>query len=171
MVALAQWRIVMMDAASFGEAMNSPFVVPVAGCAMILGIVIARTVANARSRRLLSEERLSAIARGVPPPPTPEELLLTQGPRPRASLQRQRDTSRLTGIVLISAGVGLVLFFLVLTMVLHVREILSGAAVGLIPLAIGAGFLIDAKLKTGEMAESTAEQAAADARGNGAMVR
>lgn len=161
----------MMDAASFADAMHSPFVVPVAGCAMILGIVITNAVSNARNRRILSEERLAAIARGVPPPPTPEELVLTHGPRPRASIQRQRDTSRLTGIVLISTGIGLVLFFVVLTMVLHVREVLSGAAVGLIPLAIGAGFLIDAKLKTREMAESAAEQAAVDARGNGALVR
>jgi hypothetical protein len=145
---------------SFGEAMNSPFVVPVAGCAMILGIVISKTVLSARNRRLLSEERLSAIARGVPPPPTPEELVLTQGPRPRTSLQRQRDISRLTGIVLLSVGVGLVLFFIALTLILHVHEVLSGAAVGLLPLAVGGGFLIDARLKTREMAEATTEEAA-----------
>lgn len=162
----------MVDMASVSDAMNSPFVVPVAGCAMILGIVISNGVVSARNRRILSEERLAAIARGVPPPPTPEELAMTQGPRPRASIQRQRDTSRLTGIVLLSAGVGLILFFIVLTVVLHVREILSGMAVGLIPLAIGAGFLIDAKLKTREMAEAAAEQAAAArTTGEGALVR
>ena len=55
--------------------------------------------------------------------------------------------TRRTAIVLISSGAGLSLFFLVLTWILRVHEVLSGAAVGLIPLAIGVGFLIDYNLQ------------------------
>jgi len=38
--------------------------------------------------------------------------------------------------------------------VLHVREVLCGAAVGLIPLGIGVGFLIDAKIQSRELEEA-----------------
>jgi hypothetical protein len=46
---------------------------------------------------------------------------------------------------------GLVLFFITLTAVLHERAILAGAAAGLIPLAIGIGFFIDYNLQKREL--------------------
>jgi hypothetical protein len=60
----------------------------------------------------------------------------------RDPLQSLANTRR-TAIVLISSGVGLILFFLTLTWIVDEHEVLSGAAIGLIPLAIGVGFLID----------------------------
>jgi hypothetical protein len=45
----------------------------------------------------------------------------------------------------------MILFFVTLSTVLHVREVLSGAAVALVPLAMGVGFLIDTHLQTREM--------------------
>jgi len=39
----------------------------------------------------------------------------------------------------------------VLAAILHVREVLSGAAAGLIPLAIGVGFFIDYNLQKREL--------------------
>jgi hypothetical protein len=137
----------------FGEAIHSPFIVPVAGCAMILGIVVAGIWSGIRTREIQSRERLEAIARGLPLPPTPEELAMTQG-KPPASLARRRANIRLTGVVLLASGVGLILFFVVLASVLHVREVLSGAAAALVPLAIGVGFLIDTRIQTKEMEES-----------------
>lgn len=136
---------------------NSPFIVPVAGCAMVLGLVFSGAWSNLQQRRVQSEERLAAIAAGVPIPPTPEELAVLHG-RPTRDLRRLHGNIRLTGIVLLSAAVGLILFFVVLAAILRVREVLSGAAVGLIPLAIGAGFMIDARLKAREIAteENTA---------------
>jgi hypothetical protein len=61
-------------------------------------------------------------------------------------LQSLANTRR-AAIVLISSGVGLILFFLLLTWIVNEHEVLSGAAVGFIPLAIGVGFVIDYKLQ------------------------
>lgn len=136
----------------YGVEWNSPFIVPVAGCLMILGIVLGGVWSGVRQREIQSRERLEAIARGVPIPPTPEELAITHG-RPTADLRRRRANIRLTGVVLLASAVGLILFFIGLAAVLQERDVLCGAAVGLIPLAIGAGFLIDTKIQTQEMEE------------------
>jgi hypothetical protein len=141
--------------ASFSDSITSPFIVPVAGCAMILGIVIAGIWSGIRTREIQSRERLEAIARGVPIPPTPEELAITHG-RPSANLSRRRANIRLTGVVLVASAVGIVLFFITLAAVLQERDVLSGAAVGLVPLAIGVGFLIDTRIQTQEMEETAA---------------
>lgn len=141
--------------ASISEGFNSPFIVPVAGCAMVLGIVVAGIWSGIRTREILSRERLEAIARGLPVPPTPEELALTNG-RPSASLARRRANIRLAGVILLASAAGIVLFFVALTAILREREVLCGAAVGLIPLAIGVGFLIDTRIQTTEMESMTA---------------
>jgi hypothetical protein len=64
---------------------------------------------------------------------------------------RSLGNARRTAVVLISVGVGLMLFFIVLSIVLSVREVLAGAAAGLIPLVIGIGFWIDYGLQKREM--------------------
>ncbi|PMZ85460.1 hypothetical protein C1X79_26010, partial [Pseudomonas sp. FW305-42] len=64
---------------------------------------------------------------------------------------RSLGIARRTGIVLVSSGIGIVLFFVTLELILGVREVLSGAAVGLIPLAIGIGFFIDYSLQKREL--------------------
>jgi hypothetical protein len=138
---------------SSGAFMESPFVVPVAGCLMVLGIVLGGVWSGIRTREIESTERLAAIARGIAPPPTPAELAIMHG-RPNSSLARRRANIRLSGIVLLGTGVGLVLFFIVLSSILQVRNVLCGAAVGLIPLAIGVAFLIDTRIQTREMEES-----------------
>src|ERR1700679_3053562 len=63
---------------ALGDAANSPFLVPVAGCLMVLGIVAVTSWSSSRTRELESQERLAAIAKGLVPPPTKEELALTQ---------------------------------------------------------------------------------------------
>lgn len=139
-------------------AWNSPFVVPVAGCLMVLGIVVAGTWSGARQREIQSHERLAAIAKGVPVPPTAEELAIIHG-KPASSLIRRRANIRLAGIVLLGCAGGLIAFFIALAAVLQVRNVLSGAAVGLIPLGIGLGFLYDSKIATREIDEARAEAA------------
>ncbi|HEY5382308.1 MAG TPA: DUF6249 domain-containing protein [Acidobacteriaceae bacterium] len=136
---------------SLGEAANSPFIVPVAGCLMILGIVAVTSWSSSRSREMESQERLAAIAKGLVPPPTAAELALTQAPRPTSNAFRRRANIRLAGIILIASAVGIALFFTILWAVLGVREILSGVACALIPLGIGAGFLIDARIQSREI--------------------
>lgn len=134
------------------DFMNSQYIVPVAGCAMVLGIVMSGIWSNVRNREIQARERLEAIARGVPVPPTPEELAIMHG-RPTMDLKRRRANIRLTGVVLIASAVGIILFFIGLAAVLQERDVLCGAAVGLIPLAIGVGFLIDTKIQTQELEE------------------
>lgn len=137
-----------------GEAANSPFIVPVAGCLMILGIVAVTSWSSARNRELESQERLAAIAKGLVPPPTKEELALTQT-RPTSNSVRRRGNIRLWGIILLGSAAGMILFFVALAAVLQERDVLSGAAVGLIPLGVGVGLLIDARIQSREIDEAT----------------
>ncbi|SEG60805.1 hypothetical protein SAMN05421819_3754 [Bryocella elongata] len=143
------------------SGLDSPFIVPVAGCLMILGIVIAGVWSSNRANEMRSRERLECIARGVTPPPTAEELAIMHG-KPTADRVRRRANIRLSGIVVLSAGVGLVAFFIALSAILQQREVLSGAAVGLVPLAIGLGFLIDTRLQSKEMSESNSSSSSSD---------
>lgn len=136
------------------EPFNSPFIVPVAGCIMILGIVVAGIWSGIRTREIQSTERLAAIAKGVAIPPTAEELALIHG-KPSVDSTRRRGNVRRWGIVLLGAAVGLVAFFITLASVLRERDVLCGAAVGLIPLGIGIALLIDARIQTREIEEAT----------------
>jgi hypothetical protein len=135
------------------DIVGSPFIVPVAGCIMILGIVVAGIWSGIRNREIQSTERLAAIAKGVPVPPTPEELAIMHG-KPSADTTRRRGNVRRAGIVLLGSAVGLVAFFIMLAAVLRERDVLCGAAVGLIPLGIGIALLIDARIQTREMEEA-----------------
>jgi Domain of unknown function (DUF6249) len=144
-----------MEVLAMGVDWTSPFIVPVAGCLMVLGIVAVSVWAGIRSREIQSRERLEAIARGVPVPPTPEELAILHG-RPTLDLKRRRANIRLAGVVLVSVGIALVVFFIALAAVVQERDVLCGGAAGLIPLAIGAGFLIDTKIQTREIEETQA---------------
>jgi hypothetical protein len=135
---------------SAGDVANSPFIVPVAGCVMIAAIVGFNAWGSARKRQIESEERLAAIARGVPIPPTEAEVALTRN-RPSLDSVRRRDNVRRGGIVLVGVAVGVMLFFFALAIILQHREIFSGVACGLIPLGIGVGLLIDARLQSREL--------------------
>jgi hypothetical protein len=99
-----------------------------------------------------SQERLAAIARGVPLPPTPDELAILHG-RPAPDLKRRRANVRLWGISLLGTALGLILFFVALAAILQQRNVLCGAAVGLIPLGIGLALLYDANLQKRELPE------------------
>ena len=136
------------------ETFNSPFIVPVASFVMVLGIVAVGSWSNARKRELESQERLAAIAKGLVLPPTAAEIAATQG-RPAISLVRRRANIRLAGIVLLGAAAGIALFFIALSAILHERDVLCGAACALIPLGIGVGFLIDTRIQSREIDEST----------------
>jgi hypothetical protein len=135
------------------DFVSSPFIVPVAGCAMVLGIVIASFWSETRKREIQSHERLAAIAKGVPVPPTVEELAIMHG-RPSADSTRRRGNVRRGGLVLLGVAAGLVAFFITLSAILQVRAVLAGAAAGLIPLGVGVALLIDARIETREIEEA-----------------
>lgn len=123
---------------------NSPFIVPVAAFAMVLGIIIVANIARYHTRKLKSEERMAAIARGIPFPP---ESQTTDQLSAAEAHSRQARGLRTGGIVLVAIGVGLGLFSVCLTWIIHEHDALVVGAAGLIPLAIGVGLLIDYALR------------------------
>jgi hypothetical protein len=134
------------------EIFNSPYIVPVAGCLVGIVAIVSGIWFEAQQRRNKADQRMAMLARGLPIAEI--ERLLGPGdeekPTPKDPM-RSLGNARRTGIVLVSVGAGLILFFLVLTEILQVRAILAGAAAGLIPLAIGIGFFIDYNLQKREL--------------------
>lgn len=147
------------DGDGLAAVFNSPFIVPVFGTIMILGIVVAAIWSGVRTREMQSQERLAAIAKGWPPEQDWDNATAQPGIRgagTREALGRKDGTtSRRAGLILVSAGVGLGAFFIALAMILQARAVLCGAATGLFPLAIGVGFLIDGRLRQREFERLT----------------
>jgi hypothetical protein len=129
----------------------SPFIVPVAGCLVGIVAIISGVWFEAQQRRNKAEQRMAMIARGMPIAEI-EKLLGTGDEEKRVKDPlRSLGNARRAGIVLVSVGAGLILFGLVLTVILQVREVLAVGAAGLIPLAIGIGFFIDYNLQKREL--------------------
>ena len=101
--------------------------VGLAAVIMVLGIPMAAMYTFFRVRKLRSEERLAAIARGVEVPMQPE---LSEAAR-----------SRRSGILLVAGALGYILTF---TLIGRLEpDAMIAAAFGVIPLAIGLGFFVD----------------------------
>jgi hypothetical protein len=105
-------------------------VVGLAAVVMIFGIPMAAMYTFFRVRKLRSEERLAAIARGVEVPMQPE---LSESAR-----------SRRSGILLTAAAVGYIVTFALIGRV--EPDAMMAATFGVIPLAIGLGFFVDCAL-------------------------
>ncbi len=112
-------------------------VIGLAAVILSLGIPIAGMFTYYRVRKLRSEERLAAIARGVAIPMEPEVSHVGR--------------SRRLGILCISGAVGYIATFAVISRVTSEPDALAAAAFGLIPLAVGIGFLIDGYLSRREV--------------------
>ncbi len=150
---LTQMVAFMWMNGGIGEALNSPFIVPVAGCAMIGSIVVAGIWSGVRNKEIQSHERLARIAQGLPVEPEWDQEVLrrataqgTPAPKPYGRPSDGAGAHR-AGLVLCSIGVGLIVFFAFLATVLRERDVFSGAAAGILPLAIGIGFFIDARTR------------------------
>jgi hypothetical protein len=124
------------------------FTIPLGAFAVAIVAIVGGLFSEANRHRLKAEQRMAMVARGMSADDIDKLLGKSSADAkpPKDPLQSMANTRR-TAIVLISSGIGLVLFFLTLTVVLHETDILSGAAVGIIPVAIGLGFLIDYKLQ------------------------
>ncbi len=96
------------------------------------GIPLAVIYAFYRVRKLRTEERLAALARGAEIPMEPE---LSQFAR-----------SRRAGILLVTGGLGLMIMFALIARVTDERDTLVAAAFGILPLAVGIGYFLDAAL-------------------------
>jgi hypothetical protein len=135
-----------------GNFVFSPFIVPVAGCMVAIVAVVSGIWLDGHKRRIKSEERIAMISRGVPLAEI--EKMLGAGNEDKPAVKdplRSLGNARRTGIVLVSVGLGLTLFFITLSYILRERDVLAGAAVGIIPLAIGIGFFIDYNLQKREL--------------------
>ena len=96
---------------------------------MSLGVPLGALYTYYRVRKLRSEERLAAIARGVDIPMEPE---LNQAAR-----------SRRAGILLVSGAIGFIVTFGLIAQIQADRDIWTVAALGIIPLAVGVGYFVD----------------------------
>jgi hypothetical protein len=99
---------------------------------MSLGIPLGAMYTYYHVRKLRTEERLAAIARGVSIPMVAE---LPEAAR-----------SRRWGILLVSAAIGYILTFGLVAQIEREPETWVAAAFGIIPLAVGIGYFLDATL-------------------------
>ncbi|HWY19856.1 MAG TPA: DUF6249 domain-containing protein [Candidatus Acidoferrum sp.] len=106
--------------------MDSNFV-GLAAVVMVFGIPMAAMYTFFRVRKLRSEERLAAIARGVDVPMQPE---LSEAAR-----------SRRSGILLVAGALGYIATFVLIARV--EPDAMIAATFGVIPLAIGVGYFVD----------------------------
>src|SRR5271154_716358 len=97
---------------------------------MALGIPIAGMYTYYRVRKLRTDERLAAIARGV-----------DLGMQPELSPSAH---SRRSGILLTAASVGYMITFALISR--YESEAWIAGAFGVIPLALGVGFFLDSAL-------------------------
>jgi hypothetical protein len=98
-----------------------------AAVVMSLGIPMAAMYTFFRVRKLRSEERMAAIARGVSVPMQPE---LSEDAR-----------SRRAGILLTAGALGYIATFVLIGRV--EPDAMIAATFGVIPLAVGVGFFVD----------------------------
>ncbi len=136
----------------------SPFIIPLGAFAVAIVAIVAGVMSQAHANRLRSQDRMALLARGVPIPDI-ERLLKSQEEALQAPKNplRSLGSARRTAVILISAGVGNILFFSALFLILHVRPVLAGAAVGFIPLAIGLGFVVDYRMQKREIEKFSSE--------------
>jgi hypothetical protein len=99
---------------------------------MSLGIPLGAMYTYYRVRKLRTEERLAAIARGVSVPMVAE---LSEAAR-----------SRRYAILLVTGALGYILTFGLIAQIEREPDTWVAAAFGIIPLAVGIGYYLDAKL-------------------------
>jgi hypothetical protein len=145
------------------NAFNSPFIIPLGAFMVAIVAIVAGIWSDAHNKRIRADQRMAMISRGM----STEEIAKLMG-KPGENLDdrkakdplRSLANARRAGIVLVSCGIGICVFFILLDFILGVREVLSGAAAGLIPLAIGIGFFIDYSLQKRELSRFGLEIAA-----------
>jgi hypothetical protein len=137
------------------KILSSPFIVPMGAFLVAIVAIISGIAGQAHARKLKAEQRMAMLQRGM----TVEQIdLLLKSTRDDGEEVKTRDplrslgNARRAGIVLVSVGLGIVLFGIMLAMIERDRETLIVAATGLIPLAIGIGFFVDYNLQKRELA-------------------
>lgn len=107
-----------------------------AAVVLSLGIPMAALYTYYRVKKLRTDERMAAIARGVAVPFETEVTPLAR--------------SRRNGILLVSGAIGYIATFAAIAGIAHEPDTWAAAAFGFIPLAIGIGYFIDFTLSRRE---------------------
>ena len=138
------------------------FIVPVVAMMIPIVAIIAGAYSQVHAKRMKTDQTMAMIARGVPLADI--EAFNKRQPmdgkdRGMNDPMRSLGNARRTAMVLIPLGIGLFVFFIVFGVVaLHHIDQTSGwamiacSAAGLIPLAIGIGFLVDYRMQQRELA-------------------
>jgi purine-cytosine permease-like protein len=148
----------------FADLFSSPFIVPVGAFAMVAIIVGFNTWHRIEVRRMQREERLAAIARGLPLPPEPAPAV-AMGEAMRDAFQsefdpwRRAQKTRSTAIILIAVGLGIIAGMMLIAHVVGAREVLAGAIGGIIPMFIGFGFVVDYMMQRSDLERQAAAAA------------
>ena len=140
---------------------DSPFIVPVVAMTIPIVVVVSSQISKYQRRRLQSEERLAAIAHGLPLPPEPAGDEETRIVDPR----RQAYAQRTTAIILLAVSLAMVAFSVALSWIVGERDVLVIAAAALFPLLLGVGFFIDYRLRIGELNRIEAGSASGGGQG------
>jgi hypothetical protein len=131
------------------EVFATPFIIPLGAFAVAIVAIVAGIWSDAYNKRVRADQRMAMLARGMSIEDI--EKVFGKGSEAPKDPLRSLSIARRTGIILVSTGIGLILFFLTLSGILHEHDVLAGAAVGLIPLAIGIGFFVDYNLQKREL--------------------
>ncbi len=131
---------------------SSPFIVPVAALIMVLGLGVAGIYSEVEQKKLRAQQRMAMLARGMSADEIEKVLGSTGNDKPVRDPLRSLGNARRAAIVLLSTGIGTVLFGFLFAMIVQMRALLIIAAGGIIPIAIGLGFLIDYRMQTRELA-------------------
>jgi hypothetical protein len=136
----------------YTSGLFSPYSVPVAGTLMVFGIVAVAKWSEYNTRRMQFEERMAAIAKGLPMP----EFIVAPKEKRAMNLKQRNVNIRLGGIICVAGSIGVAAFFYVLYLIIGQHEILAGAACALVPFGIGSGLLIDSWINARALENETA---------------
>jgi hypothetical protein len=135
----------------------NPFWIPLGAFVVAIVAIISGVTQETARVRLKAEQRMAMIARGM----SADDIVKLLGKKddggvPRDPLRTLANTRR-WGILLIASGLGLIFFLGTISWVVNEHDVLAGAAVGLIPLTVGVGFLVDYKLLKRDFARFSLE--------------
>jgi hypothetical protein len=140
-----------------------PFLIPLGAFAVAIVAIIGGILSEIHRQRVRAEQRMAMVARGMSAADI-DKLLgkATEDEKPVKDPVRSVGNARRAGIVLVSVGLGIIVFGLLLTWIVNERDVLTVAAAGIIPLAIGVGFMIDYQLQKRELSRFGLEVGPAD---------
>jgi hypothetical protein len=130
----------------------NPLMIPLGAFVVAIVAIVAGIMSEANRQKLRAEQRMAMVARGMNAADI-DKLLgkATEDDQPVKDPLRSLGNTRRTAIVLVSVGIGLMVFGLLLTWIIQEHTVLVVAAAGFIPFAIGVGFFIDYQLQKREL--------------------